>query len=367
MAAAAAGRYGAVARGLVLVPDGHLRDESPPPGFGVLFGGHPVPDERSVHAADAALALAASLEPDDLLLVLLSGGGSAVMCKPRGGLSLAQKQELNRQLHNSGASIGEINRVRRQLSAIKGGRLSAACAAPVVTLAISDVPGNDPGTIASGPTVPDRGTAGEALDVLERYRIDIPQEVRDLLNDSDREGHALRSGYRDNFTVVATGSTMLEAAGRELEAEGYRVIDLGDAVEGDAREIARAYAQLAREQCGKGRTCILSGGESAVTIRSEPGLGGRNTEYLLALAIELDGLPGAWAIAGDSDGIDGKGGHAGAVIGPDTLRRAGQAGLDAQAFLEAHDSATFFRELGDLVVTGPTQTNVNDFRAVLIS
>lgn len=367
MAGAATAHYGRRTAGLVLVPDGHLPDASPGRALVVMHSSHPVPDQRSVAAADAALALAASLGPDDLLLVLLSGGGSSVACKPRTGISLAEKQALSRQLHLSGASIAEINCVRRQLSAFKGGRLSAASRAPVVTLAISDVPGDDPALIASGPTVFRPESPRRALEILERYGIEPGSAVRALWQRPSRQPRKPRNSRAERFVVVASGQTMLQAAERELARHDYHVINLGDGIGGEARELAKAHARLALASARKGRKCaILSGGESTVTIRGDAGLGGRNTEYLLALAIELDSRPGTWAMAGDSDGLDGRGQHAGAIIGPDSLERARRLGFDARRYLEAHDSGSFFAATGDLVVTGPTLTNVSDFRAILL-
>jgi len=259
MAKAAASHYRKPLRGLVLVPDGHADGIDLPPGLRVMESRHPVPDERSVASADAALALAASLTPDDLLLALVSGGGSSVLCKPAPGVSLAEKQALNERLQASGAPIAEINRARQRLSAVKGGKLAAASAAPVVTLVISDVPGDDPALVASGPTVPASGAAAGG----------------------------------SWAKVVANGEAMLRAARSYLESMGYEVLDLGDQVEGEARSVARYHARMAARMARGGRKCaLLSGGETAVTLGSaNVGSGGRNTEYLLALAIELEGHP----------------------------------------------------------------------------
>jgi glycerate 2-kinase len=316
------------------VPDGHAEGVDLPPDIVVMESRHPVPDERSVASADAALALVEQLRPRDLLLALVSGGGSSVLCKPAAGVTLADKQVLNERLQATGASIRSINRARQRVSAVKGGRLAKTSAAPVVTLVISDVPGNDPRLVASGPTVPASGTG--------------------------------TPGSRT--WVVATGETMLQAARARLESLGYAVLDLGDRVEGEARTVAAYHAKIARRMAEGGRkSALLSGGETAVTLTgTDAGDGGRNTEYALALAIGLNGLANVWAIACDSDGMDGTGGQAGAVIGPDTLVRASGSGLDAAHYLETHDSAGYFKPLGDLVTTGPTYTNVNDFRAMLV-
>jgi hydroxypyruvate reductase len=253
------------------------------------------------------------------------------------------------------------------LSAIKGGRLSSFSKARVATLAISDVPGDDPSLIASGPTVPDHTRPGDALDVLAKYAIDPGIGIRNQLRESKAMSVCLRDWDADTFTTVASGETMLKAAQHELENAGFRVVNLGDQVEGEALELARQHARLAKKLWRtEGRHCILSGGETTVTIRGAAGFGGRNTEYLLALAIALDGIKHTWALAADSDGIDGRGNQAGAMIGPDTLSRAASVGLKASHFLQTHDSGSFFRRLGNLVVTGPTLTNVNDFRAILI-
>jgi glycerate 2-kinase len=367
MAGAAYEHYGGRIEGLVVAPDRYLAGIALPRCLRVMKSRHPIPDNRSVAAAEAALDLARSLGPDDLLLVLLSGGGSAAMCKPAPGVTLAAKQSLQERLLESGASIAEINCVRKQLSAIKGGRLAAACRAPVVTLAISDVSGDVPALIASGPTVADRSTPRQALQVLDRYDIEPPEAVRSLLSDPDAEAPVHADRAADRYTVVAGGDAMLRAAERELRRLGYHVTNLGATVEGAAADVAQAHAQAARQLAHDGgRHCILSGGECTVTIRGSAGTGGRNTEYLLALAVALDGLPGTWAIAADSDGIDGNGDHAGAILGPDSLARARRLGLNASTCLQAHDSGSFFAATGDLLVTGPTRTNVSDFRALLL-
>ena len=333
----------------------------------VVEAGHPVPDDAAAAAADRALALAAGLGADDLLLCLASGGGSALLAKPAPGIALAEKQALTRSLLACGAAIGEINCVRKHLSAIKGGRLAAAAApAGVLTLAISDVPGDDPATIASGPTVADPTDGADARAILARYGIETGPAVDAALSGPAAETPASLANAR--FAIVARARDALDAAAREAERRGIAARILGDDLAGEARELGAAHAVLARGAAAGGRPLVLlSGGETEVTLpRPGFGRGGRNTEYLLALAAGLDGAPGIWAIACDTDGIDGTEDAAGAILAPDSLARAAAAGLDARAALDAHDSYGFFAALGDLVVTGATRTNVNDFRAILV-
>jgi glycerate-2-kinase len=338
------------------------------PGFRCLPASHPVPDARSVAAARAALKLATGLAGNDLLLVLLSGGGSSLMCLPVAGVTLADKQSLSRQLLASGATIQEINCVRKHLSAVKGGRLARASAAPVVTLAISDVPGDDPGTIASGPTVPDDSTLADARNVLDRYRIEASAAIRAALADPDFEKPREASTDLHRFRIVAGGMTALRAAARCCLDHGIEPMVLGDRLQGEASALACSHAEQALQLAKSGRTaCLLSGGETSVTLGPESGKGGRNSEYALALAIALDGHPAIWALAADTDGIDGRGGHSGARVDPHTLARARRAGLQAGDCLRRHDSAGFFEEVDGLLVEGATGTNVNDFRAILIN
>jgi hydroxypyruvate reductase len=327
-------------------------------GIVLIEAGHPAPDSNSLRAGHAALDLARSLGRPDRLLVLLSGGGSALLAAPAPGISLEEKQDVTLALLRSGAPIGEINLVRKRLSAIKGGRLAAAAApAAVTTWLISDVPGDDPALIASGPTVPDAGTAEEARRILARHGIAAP------------------AGLSADTVAVAGGETVVLAAARDALAAaagaarslGYEISDLGDRVQGDAAALGREHAALARRASSAGRkSAILSGGETEVTLGTSRGRGGRNLEYLLALAIALDGDPHVRAVAADTDGIDGTGPAAGAFVLPDTLVRARALGLDAADHLARHDSLTFFEALGDLLVTGPTLTNVGDFRALLV-
>jgi hydroxypyruvate reductase len=369
MAAAAAAHYGAGIQGLVIEPAEAGTAAEAIAGFRYVRASHPVPDERSVAAAQAALQLAAGLGSNDLLLVLLSGGGSSLMSLPAADVTLEEKQSLTRQLLSCGAAIHEINCVRKQLSRIKGGRLAQACGAPVVTLAISDVPGDDPGLIASGPTVADNTNPGEARAILSRYRIRLTSAVdRALLSAAAERPARADPARRDVCRIVASGMTALESAAACCRDFGVEPLILGDELEGEASELAERQAGMAIDMERSGKTgCLLSGGETTVTLRGSPGRGGRNTEYALALALALRERPGIWALAADTDGIDGIGGHSGAIVDPLTLGRARQAGLDAGAFLQRHDSASFFEAVGGLLVEGPTGTNVNDFRAILVN
>ncbi len=348
----------------------------------ILEGRHPTPDASSLAAAERALALAQSAGPEDTVLVLLSGGASALWAAPAAGLDLAEKTALTRGLLKSGADIHEMNVVRRHLSRIKGGRLRAAAAkaGTFITLAISDVPGDDPETIGSGPTVPDPTTLADARATIARrgprmaeLELPVPASVRRAIdnpaNETPKPGDALFS--RDLYQIIATPVAALDAAAALARAHGYEVQSLGDQVTGEARDIAAAHAALAREARAAGRRlAIISGGELEVTVRNKNGRGGRSQEYALALACALDGLAGVAALAADTDGIDGGDGRisdpAGAVIGPDTLVRAGECHADARKALDNNDATTLFEALGDLVHTGPTHTNVNDFRVILV-
>jgi hydroxypyruvate reductase len=319
------------------------------------------------------MALVGDLSADDLVLCLISGGGSALLPLPLPGLTLEHKQAVSRALLKSGASIGEMNCVRRHLSAIKGGRLAAAChPARVVTLLISDVPGDDPADIASGPTVGDASTCADALAILRRYNIDVPETVREALETAT--GESVKPGdprLRGNVTtIVATPQMALERAAAVARSAGFATHILGDAIEGEARDIGKALGGIALQVVRHGQPftppCILlSGGETTVTVRGN-GRGGRNVEFLLSLAVTLDGTPGVYALAGDTDGVDGQEEIAGARLSPDTLSRAWASGLKPQEALDNNDGHGFFQALGDSVITGPTLTNVNDFRAILI-
>ncbi len=336
----------------------------------VLEAGHPVPDEAGVTASRRILEAVQGLSADDLVVCLISGGGSALLTLPAPGVTLADKIDITNQLLHSGASITEINCVRKHLSAIKGGRLALACIpARFVSLIISDVAGDDLASIASGPTVCDPGTYAQARGVLETYAIEVPSAVNAVLQDEADEtpkpgDERLENG--ENI-LIATAQMALEAAAATARAAGYAPMILSDRIEGEARVVAAEHAATVRcIQPVKTPSVLLSGGETTVTLRSSPGRGGRNTEFLLALALELDGHRGVHAIACDTDGIDGTQDNAGAWIGPDTLARAKSLGLDVRAYLDGHDAYSFFQRLGDLVVSGPTLTNVNDFRAIIV-
>jgi hydroxypyruvate reductase len=346
----------------------------------IVEAGHPVPDANSVAAAARALALAGTAGPDDIVLVLLSGGASALWSAPVEGISIKAKQALTRALLKVGARISEINCVRKHLSRIKGGKLAAAAyPARLVTLAISDVPGDDPAIIGSGPTVGDPTTLADARGVLSAvgsllklYDMEPPSEVTAALENSANE--TIKPGAKvlssAEYHIVAAPKASLEAAATIARSKGYRVVTLGDALEGEARDVALIQADLAREALSQGdRIALLSGGELTVTVRGN-GSGGPNQEFALALAIALEGAPGVSALAADTDGTDGGSGSAtdpaGAIVVADTVARAQATNLKAATFLANNDSTGFFAQLGDLVRCGPTQTNVNDFRAILI-
>jgi hydroxypyruvate reductase len=339
----------------------------------IVEAAHPVPDAAGEAAAARILGRISRLTATDRVLALLSGGGSALLAAPAAGVTLAEKRAITTALLRSGASISEINCVRKHLSAIKGGRLAAAAwPASVLTLAISDVPGDDPAVIASGPTVGDPTTAVDALKVLDRHGIAIPDELRARLCSGELE--TPKPGdprlAKSEFRLVASPRQMLEAAGDEARRLGITPLILGDAIEGEAREVGKALAGMA-VSCGRHgfpaqKPCVLlSGGETTVTLKGD-GRGGRNSEFLLGLALALDGAPGVHALAADTDGIDGSEDNAGAFVAPDSLRRARELGLDIRRFMAANDAWGYFSALGDLLVTGPTRTNVNDFRAILI-
>jgi hydroxypyruvate reductase len=367
--------------GLVLTRYEHIppRPEGLKQRIEVVEAAHPVPDQAGLRAAERMLALTEGLTADDLVLCLISGGGSALLTLPAEGLTLADKQRINRELLESGAQIGEMNCVRKHLSRIKGGRPAAACApAQVVTLTISDVPGDDPAIIASGPTVPDASTCADALAILARYRIEVPPAVRAALEsgalETPKPGDAVFAGHVTH--LIATPQQSLEAAAEAARAAGIDAHILSDEMEGESREVGKVHGALARAVALRGapfaRPCvILSGGETTVTIRQRPpgtpkGRGGRAGEFCMGLAGALMGQTGVWALAADTDGIDGVEDNAGAVVTPDTLARAEAAGHKLAAFMDRNDAYGYFDALGDLVVTGPTHTNVNDFRALLI-
>jgi len=332
----------------------------------VVEAGHPVPDEAGEAAAREILTRVQALGEDDLLLALLSGGGSSLLSLPAPGVSMAGLKALTRELLRCGASIQEINTVRKHLSALAGGRLAAASRAPVHALIISDVTGDDATHIASGPCAPDPTTIEDAKAVLARYRIDFAGPF----SESPKPGDAAFARTRNQ--VVATAHRSLEAAAEVFRAGGVRPVILGDTVTGEASEVAKVMAALAREIRARGQpwaapVALISGGECTVTVRNEKGRGGRCAEFLLSLGIELADVPQTWAIAADTDGIDGSEDNAGAVLTADSLQRAMARGVNARRCLEANDSYGFFSALGDLVVTGPTRTNVNDYRAILVA
>ncbi len=350
----------------------------------VVEAAHPVPDEAGRRAAQRIAELTQGLTQDDLVLCLVSGGASALLAMPASGLTLEEKQAINKALLKSGAAIDEMNCVRKHLSAIKGGRLAAMCApAQVITLLISDVPGDAPDVIGSGPTVPDSSTCADALSILARYGIQLPAAARAGLEsgafETPKPGDVLFAGHQVH--MIATPLQSLAAAAALARQSGIGVHVLSDEMEGESREVGKVHAALARHVARHGapfsKPCvILSGGETTVTVKSAgdglrapgagPGKGGRATEFLLGCAIALQGEPGVHVLAADTDGIDGVEDNAGAIVTPDTLARARAQGLKAQDFLDRNDAYNFFSPLGDLVVPGPTFTNVNDFRAVLI-
>jgi len=345
----------------------------------IVEAAHPVPDEAGLKAAERILALTKGLTADDLVLCLISGGGSSLLTLPAEGLTLADKQRINKQLLESGAHIGEMNCVRKHLSRIKGGRLAAACGpAKVVTLTISDVPGDDPAVIASGPTVPDATTCADALAILDRYRIEVPPAVRALLEsgalETPKPDDAVFQGHATH--LIATPQQSLEAAAAAVRAAGIEAHILSDEMEGESREVGKVHGALARAVALRGapfaKPCvILSGGETTVTIRPRQpgqakGRGGRAGEFCLGLAGALAGQKNVWALAADTDGIDGVEDNAGAFVTPDTLARAEAAGRKLADHLDRNDAYGYFDAIGDLCVTGPTHTNVNDFRALLV-
>ncbi|MFO1319494.1 MAG: glycerate kinase [Burkholderiales bacterium] len=339
----------------------------------IVEAAHPVPDLAGREAAERILKMVQGLTEDDLVLCLISGGGSSLLTLPAAGLTLQDKQAINRALLKSGANITEMNCVRKHLSAIKGGRLAAAAfPARVITLTISDVPGDDPAVIASGPTIPDRTTYADAMAILAKYGITEPraaiEHLRAAPDETPKPGDPRLS--RCETHMIATPQMALEAAAVVARAAGYAPVILGNALEGESRDVALVHAGIVRQvmrhrQPLPAPCVLLSGGETTVTVRGA-GRGGRNVEFLLGLAVALDGAPGVYALAGDTDGIDGAEEVAGAIVAPDTLARAAAAGVDAKKALADNDGHGFFEAVDDRVITGPTLTNVNDFRAILI-
>ena len=372
---------GAPLEGLVVTRYHHVppRPEGLPERIEVVEASHPVPDAGGLAAAQRILAMVQGLTKNDLVLCLISGGGSSLLTLPAEGLNLQDKQRINQALLASGANIAEMNCVRKHLSRIKGGRLAAACApARVFTLTISDVPGDDPSTIASGPTVPDATSCAEAVAILQRYGIDVPGDIMSLLEqgalETPKPGNKVFDGHEVH--LIATPQQSLEAAAQAAQAAGLAAYILSDEMEGESREVGKVHAALARAVALKGqpfqKPCvILSGGETTVTIRKQApgtlrGRGGRAGEFCMGLALALQGQGGVYALAADTDGIDGVEDNAGAYVAPDTLQRGLAAGMKLDRYLDRNDAYGYFEALGDLVVTGPTYTNVNDFRALLI-
>ena len=354
--------------GVVLTPYGHAKTCS---GIEVLEAAHPIPDRAGLRTADRILDIAVSLNEGDLMLCLLSGGGSSLLTLPIEELSLTEKQQINRQLLESGADISQINCVRKHLSRIKGGRLAeAAWPGSTFTLMISDVPDDNPAVIASGPTVADHSNCADALLIIDHYGIELNTRIRSLLSDGSLEtpkpgaAKLARSGHR----IIGSPELGLSAAAVYGREKGFVIHSLGSQVVGESRQVGVEHALMLQDiiktNTNNSPLLLLSGGETTVTVRGS-GRGGPNREYLLAAAQTLNGLPGAWGIACDTDGIDGSPDAAGAVIGPDTLAHAAALGLDAKTMLSKNDTGTFFSVLGDAVVTGPTCTNINDFRALL--
>jgi hydroxypyruvate reductase len=356
--------------GLVVTRYGY---EVPCERIEIAQAAHPVPDEAGLLASRRLADLVTGLTEDDLVIALISGGGSSLLVAPAPGLTLADKRAVNSALLASGATISEMKCGRRHLSTLKGGRLGALChPARVVTLLISDVPGDDPRDIASGPTVGDPTTCADALAIIDRYRMAVPEAVRRQLESGD--GESVKPGdprlARSEVRMITAPQVALEAAARVAHEAGIAAHILGDSLEGEARDVGKTMAGIARQVATRGQPfappCVLlSGGETTVTVRGN-GRGGRNVEFLLSLALALDGLADVHAIAGDTDGVDGAEEIAGALMAPDTLARAWASGVNPRESLDDNDGHTFFRALGDSVVTGPTLTNVNDFRAILV-
>jgi glycerate 2-kinase len=363
---------GASLEGVVITRHGH---GLPTKRIEVIEAGHPVPDEAGEAGAREILRRVKSLGPDDLLLALISGGGSALLSLPAEGVGMDALKATTRELLRSGARIEEINTVRKHLSAIQGGRLAGACQAPVLALIVSDVTGDDPTHIASGPCAPDPTTYADALAVLERYDVRVTPEVLQHLRRGMQGALPETPKPRDSLflrvenRVIATAQLALSAAEDFFHSHGIETRNLGDRITGEAREVARAQEALVRQLAEHGEqrpVAIVSGGECTVTVRGR-GRGGRCTEFLLSLGIGLDGLPNVHAIACDTDGIDGSEDNAGAVLLPDSLYRAAKRGADARKLLADNDAYGFFSAVGDLVVTGPTRTNINDYRAILVA
>lgn len=364
---------GAALEGLVVTRYAH---GMPTERIRVLEAGHPVPDGAGEQAAAEILALTASLTPDDLLIALVSGGGSSLLSLPVESVPMADLKAVTNSLLRSGAPITEMNIVRKHLSRVQGGRLAAACRAPVVTLIISDVTGDDPSAIASGPTCADPSTYQDALDILRRFQVDAPASVlahleagaAGKIDETPKPGDPALAQVKN--IVIGTPHQSLQAAAEFFRARQITPVVLGDTVTGEATEVAKVYAALVREirdyqQPFKPPVALISGGECTVTVRGN-GRGGRCVEFLTSLAVELNGLPDVFALAADTDGIDGTEDNAGALLFPDTVARATDKGISAQKMLANNDGYSYFEALGDLLVTGPTRTNVNDYRVILV-
>jgi len=363
MAAAVERHWGSHLEGLVITRYGFGQ---PCDRIDIVEASHPVPDQAGLDAALDMLRRLEGLTEDDLVICLISGGGSALLTLPADGIAFADKQAVNAMLLRCGATITEINTIRKHMSAIKGGRLARACApAKLVSLIISDVPGDDPSVVASGPTVPDKSTFADVARIVAKYDLDLPVSVKHHFEAAEDESPGPDDPAFDGNEVkeIAAARQSLDAAAEAAKGAGITPIILGDDLEGEARDVGRDHARRALAQDGP--IVILSGGETTVTVDGS-GKGGRNTEFLLGLLLELDGAAHIHAIACDTDGIDGSEDNAGAYVGPDTLARAREAGLDLEAYLADNDAYSFFQALDDLIITGPTYTNVNDFRAILV-
>jgi glycerate 2-kinase len=370
MTVAFCAHWSAPTRGLVVTRYGHgLKAGETCGGVEIVEAGHPSPDASSLAAGARLLKLAASAREDEYLICLISGGGSSLAAAPMPPVTFEQKRAAANYLIRVGADIREINCVRKHLSKLKGGRLAAAAhPARVITFVISDIPGDEVGDIASGPTIPDATTQADARAILEKYRYPNASELMPVLGRSDAETPkpGAPAFARDEVHLIATASTALDAAAKFLRGRGYEVVYLGADLADEAQVLGRRHAQLAREQLARGvRVAILSGGETRVVLGEGAGRGGRNTEYIASLALELDGCPGVFALAADTDGIDGHGDHAGAFIVPETLRHGAALGASLATLLARHDTYSYFDSGRYLVKTGPTRTNVNDFRLIL--
>ena len=358
--------------GLVITRYGHKKKCK---NINIIEASHPVPDQAGLQATKEMIKLLKTLNEEDLLIVLISGGGSSLLVLPIDGVSLEEKQELTNSLLKCGASISEINSVRKHLSKVKGGNLASyAFPAKIITLAISDVPGDDFGVIASGPTYPDNTSCINALAVLDKYKISCSKNIYESLNSEVNETPDKEDKIfdRSDFKLIARPQNALLKAAEVSEDNKFSSLILSDSLEGESNDVGMVHAAIVKQvnkyaQPAKAPLCILSGGETTVTIRNPNGKGGRNTQFLLSLAIALDSVANVYAIACDTDGIDGSENNAGALLYPDTLERAYKLGLNPKKYLERNDAYTFFFKLGDLVETGPTYTNVNDFRAILVT